>query len=166
MKSSRPWKSFVEASVTWAVLFAVYLLLVGSASASEVVIGAALAAGVAPLLLWSRSVGMLSLQLRWRYLAPLWSVPGAILWETGQDLYALARRLAGQDVHGIVLRLPFAFTGDDPESATRRVIAIFGVTITPNSYVVRVDVEKKEILIRQLVGQELSKGDSAFLRAG
>jgi len=159
------WKSF-KFLVAWAILLGVYLILVGSASTSELWVGAVLAAGVTVLLSWSKSTGMLALRLRWQDLAPLRYVPGAILRETGQDFYALVRRLAGQEVEGITLRLPFAPTGKDPESATRRALAIFGVTITPNSYVVRVDTDKGEILIRQLVGRELSLSDREFLRAG
>ncbi len=160
------WKSILDLLATWATLFGVYLLLVGNASLSELAVGAFLGLAVTALLLWSKSAGMLPLRLRWWFIAPMRYVPGAILWETGQDLYALARRLAGQDVQGMTLRVPFAHTGKDAESATRRAIAIFGVTITPNSYVVRVDEEQGEILIRQLVGQELSKSDSEFLRVG
>ncbi len=160
------WKSILDLLATWATLFGVYLLLVGNASLSELAVGAFLGLAVTALLLWSKSAGMLPLRLRWWFIAPMRYVPGAILWETGQDLYALIRRLAGQDVQGMTLRVPFAHTGKDAESATRRAIAIFGVTITPNSYVVCVDEEQGEILIRQLVGQELSKSDSEFLRVG
>jgi multisubunit Na+/H+ antiporter MnhE subunit len=160
------WKSILDLLATWATLFGVYLLLVGNASLSELIVGAVLGLTVTVLLLWSKSVGMLPLRLRWWFIAPMRYVPGAILWETGQGLYALVRRLAGQDVQGVTLRVPFAHTGNDTESATRRAIAIFGVTITPNSYVVRVDEKQGEILIRQLVGQELSKCDVEFLRVG
>jgi multisubunit Na+/H+ antiporter MnhE subunit len=166
VRSSGIYKSIFDLLATWATLFGVYLLLVGNAALSELAVGAVLGLAVTVLLLWSKSAGMLPFRFRWWFVAPLRYLPGAILWETGQDLYALARRLAGQDVQGVTLRVPFAYTGRDAESATRRAIAIFGVTITPNSYVVRIDVDKKEILIRQLVGRELSKSDSEFLRVG
>ncbi len=160
------WKSILDLLATWGTLFGAYLLLVGNASRSELVVGAFLGLAVTTLLLWSKSAGMLPLRLRWWFIAPMRYVPGAILWETGQDLYALARRLAGQDVQGVTLRVPFTYASQDTESATRRAIAIFGVTITPNSYVVRVDAEQGEIVIRQLVGRELSKCDREFLRVG
>jgi hypothetical protein len=159
-------KSILDLVATWVVLLGAYLLLVGSVALSELIVGTILALLITVPLIWSKSAGLLPLCLRWEFLAPVRYLPGAILWETGQDLYALFRRLVGQDVQGVTLRLPFAYTGTDPESGTRRAIAIFGVTISPNSYVVLVDADRNAILIRQLVGRELAKSDSEFLRVG
>jgi multisubunit Na+/H+ antiporter MnhE subunit len=50
--------------VTWAVCWGVYLLLVGNASVSELVVGAILAAGVTVLLVWSKSLIAFPVRLR------------------------------------------------------------------------------------------------------
>ena len=152
--------------VSWAVLWGVYLLLVGNTSSSELAVGAGLAAGVTALFLWAKSLIAFPVQLRWRFLTPAVRLPGATLWETALIFVALFRRLAGRDVHGTLLRIPFWRTGKDPESATWRTIAVFGVCVSPNSYVVRVDLDEKVIIVRQLVGRELSKNDSKFLETG
>jgi hypothetical protein len=166
VKYSSAWKSMLSVLVSWAVLWGVYLLLVGNASVSELIVGALLAAGVTALFLWSKYLIAFPVRLQWRFLTPTWRLPGATLWETVLIFIALFRRLAGQDVQGALLRVPFWRTGPEPESATWRTIAVFGVCVSPNSYVVRVDLDEKVIIVRQLVGRELSKNDSKFLETG
>lgn len=147
---------------SWLLFLGLYLLLAGKGNASELAAGA-FAATVTLLLtamLRERFKRPLRIKPRWLWL--LWRVPVAMLTETWQLLVALCRELAGCHVEGEMIEYPFTGPDDRHESA-RRAVMTFGVCITPNSYLVYVDRQHKRVLIRQLVGKELSKIDRLFV---
>ncbi len=137
--------------------------MVGQVSLSEIMLGAILASAITALFVWSKSVSMVRLRLKWKMLAPARQLPQAIVWETLLIFWALVRKMRGKRVFGTMLKVPLEHTGHDPTSAAWRAVMVFGVTISPNSYVCDVDLEKGEIQMRQLVGRKLSSSDRAFV---
>ena len=94
MSWSKPlWKATFSILLTWAILFGVYLLLVGNALSSELIVGAGLAAGVTALFLWSKALIVFPLRLRWAFIAPAVRLPGAVLRVAGLLFVALAQDL-------------------------------------------------------------------------
>lgn len=166
MKNSRASsraKDWLATAIAWLVLAGLYLLMVGQLSASEIVASLILASMITAFYLWSRSLDVTRFRFEWRLIAAARWLPGAIIWETLLVFLALGRRLLGRKVHGTTIKVPFKHAGRDPESATWRAAAVFGVSVSPNSYVTFVDTEKQEIHIRQLVGDTITRGDKELL---
>jgi len=88
--------------------------------------------------------------LRWVGHAP--RIAGQILVDCGVLFAALARRLfRRRPLRGVMLRIPVRYGDDSARDAARRALLNFGVSITPNSYVVDLDPETSTVLIHQLV---------------
>jgi hypothetical protein len=114
----------------WAIMFCVWMLLVGSTDAIELtggVFGAAIAAtGLA--LVQARDNVLLIIRPSW--------------------LLILLRM--GQPVGGHVLRFGFdAGSPDDPYAAGRRALVVVGVSLAPNAVVVRID--GTDLIVHQLL---------------
>ncbi len=157
------WKNVTSVGFAWLTLVALYLLMVGQLSAEEIVVGLLCASLIMFLFLWSKSLGMVRFRVQWRLIAPVRWLPGAIVRETALVLLALGRRLVGKQVCGATLKVPFKHMGDDPQSASWRAAAVFGVSVSPNSYISYLDKERQEIHVRQLVGRTITRGDKEFL---
>jgi multisubunit Na+/H+ antiporter MnhE subunit len=151
--------------IFWGLFLGLYLLLVDTLQASELVAGAILGAGVTLLFQKVEALGFDHYHPRLRWLIPLWRVPGAVVWETWLLLTVVVRRgRGGKRVTGLFLIFPFsAEAPGDPDANARRAIMAFGFTVTPNSYVVKMDFERKNIILRQLAGRKLSDLDRRFL---
>ena len=136
----------------WAVLMGGWLLLVETFAVPELVAGtiaAALAASVAEAV---RELGYVRFAPRLTWLRHAPRVAGQVLVDCGILFAALARRLIQRrDVRGVLLRIPVRYGDDGARDAARRALLNFGVSITPNSYVVDLDAETSTVLIHQLV---------------
>jgi hypothetical protein len=150
-------------TIAWLVSFGLYLLMVGQVSWSEGALGAVLSFGAVAMFAWSVSVARVRIHVRRRMIAPVRRLPLAVAWESALVFWALLRKLLGHRVFGTTVSVPFTHTGHHPTSVGWRVIAVFGVSVSPNSYVADVDMDDHTIHIRQLVGRTLSKGDREFL---
>lgn len=155
-------ESIIFALCAWLLFLGFYLLMAGKTDGSELAAGAFAATVTLFLVSMLRERFKKPLRIKPRWLWLLWRVPVAMLTETWQLLAALCRALAGKHVEGELIEYPFHGPDDRHESA-RRAVMTFGVCITPNSYLVYVDREQKRVLIRQLVGKELSKIDRLFV---
>ncbi|WP_224981839.1 hypothetical protein [Geomonas agri] len=155
-------KAIATAVVTWLLFLGLYMLFCAKADLAEAVTGGA----AALLALWL--VGLLRdsfrspLRLKPSWLLLLWRIPLAMFSESWQLLVALVRTLGGGEEDGVMIEHSFDFPEDAHESA-RRAWMTFGVCITPNSYLVFVDKDQKKVLIRQLVGKDLSTIDRLFV---
>lgn len=150
------------AAVTWLLFLGLYLLFCGKVDRAELAAGAA-AATVALLLaglLRDKFKRPLLAKLSWFRL--LWRIPVAMLSESWLLLKALVWRLLGRECEGVFIYHDFTAEEDEHDDA-RRAFMTFGVCITPNSYLVYYDREKKRVLIRQLAGKELSEIDRLFV---
>lgn len=85
------------------------------------------------------------------------------MWETWLLMTALARRLSGRRAEGVLLEYPYLPETESPRSPALRAFMTYGVCVSPNSYLVDIDMRKRVVSIRQLVGQEVSPVDKAFL---
>ncbi len=136
----------------WAVLLAVWLLFVDSLAAPEVLAGVVAAAVAASVAETVRELGYVRFapRLRWVRHAP--RVGGQILVDCGVLFAALVWRLfRRRPLRGVMLRIPVRYGDDGARDAARRALLNFGVSITPNSYVVDLDQETSTVLIHQLV---------------
>ncbi len=150
------------AIVTWLSFLGLYMLFCGKADPLEAVAGGAAA------LLALKLVGMLRdsfispLRVKPTWLLLVWRLPAAMFSESWLLMVALIRELRGKESTGVTIEHPFEFLADRHESA-RRAWMTFGVCITPNSYLVFVDRERRQVVIRQLVGREISTIDRLFV---
>jgi multisubunit Na+/H+ antiporter MnhE subunit len=135
--------------VWWALLTALWVALADSRRLEEVVAGVlvgALGAAAAVLVRSQREV-VLRPRPRWVLdaLRPLLRWP--------HDLWTLARALIARP-RGRIVQEPFEATGEDPRSAARRALAIFGGSLAPNGIVVEIDDERGVIVRHELVEEE------------
>lgn len=137
----------------WALLAALWLALVDTVAVPELVTGAvaaAIAATGAVLVRRQRRV-LLRPRAAW--------IPGAMraLARFGPDLVPLARALWRRgirraDERGRLVEVPYeAVAEDDPEAAAHRVLTEALGSFAPNTLVVRIDRERRTLLVHELV---------------
>jgi hypothetical protein len=148
--------------LSWSLLLVLYLLLSGNAGLSEVAAGSAAASFVLFLLLLLRDQFKRPLLIKAHWLLLLWRIPVAMFSESWLLTIALLRQLRGGRTHGHLLRHPYTPPADGHQAA-RIAFMTFGVCITPNSYLVFHDRAEKQVLVRQLVGERISKVDRLFV---
>ncbi len=148
----------VGGGVAWALLTGIYLVLAGQVSASEVVAG--VVTGLVAALLSVAVRRDAGRQFRFRavpWLVLLGRPALALVHDTARVGMALARAvLRGQDVHGAVVRQAFARGGADAQDAARRGLVTLGVSLTPNSYVLRILDERDEVRLHRLAERKPS----------
>lgn len=161
---ARPTRELVLYTVGWFLAsFALWLWLVDSLALPEVWVGLAVAAlaTILALAVWLFSPVRFRPRVRWARL--LSGVPLGVLRDSGILGLALWRRLArGERSRGAFRLVRFPAAGDDdPESVTWRAFVIAATSITPNTYVIGVDRERKTVLVHQLVpesAEQLRRG--------
>ncbi len=148
----------VSGGIAWALLAGIYLVLVGQASATEVV--AALLTGLVAALL-SVAVRRTG-KRRFRFRGVPWSLvlgrPALLLVSDTARVGAVLVRavLHGPRIHGATVRQAFARGGEDARDAARRGLVTLGVSLTPNSYVLRILDERNEIRLHRLAERKPS----------
>jgi hypothetical protein len=143
------------------ILLIIYLLLVGQLSISEFIVGAIISFSIS-LFIFSRTISNIQLHMDKKLLTPFLFLPEACVKETLMIFKGLFLKCFGSEIAGNTIVIPYEYNNRDPESITKMAIAIFGINVSPNSYVCFFD--DKNIHIRQLVGDKISKGDKKFLR--
>lgn len=143
-------------------LISLYLLLVGQFSKSELFFGCFFSFCIAILFIFSKSVGGIALKFDKKMFIPFVYVPMAVIKETALIFFAEFQKLSGKKVSGRIIETPYEYRSDEPESSTKFALAIFGINVSPNSYVSF--YENGRVKLRQLIGDKLSKGDAAFLK--
>jgi len=136
----------------WAFLFVVWLLLVDTLAPAEVIGGvlfSAIAAVGAEAVRGSRLVRLRPWGLlpRKPFRLPVTVVTDC--WQLGLALWRQLRR--PEDNVGAFRGIPFDAGGDDPRSSTRRAVYTATISLTPNTYVVGIDLEENNMLIHELV---------------
>ncbi len=144
--SLRSWASW------WLGFMPLYLLLAGSLSGQEIA-AAIVVSGLAALAATvTHRAGRLHFQPRLRWLYHFRHLPGRVLADCAVVAAALARTLfRRQKIEGVFRSIPFDPGGDDAESAARRALVVAAACLAPNSYIVAVDAEGKQLLVHQLV---------------
>jgi hypothetical protein len=135
----------------WVALFGWWIVLVGTNSGSEL-IAAGAAAFVAALLATAlRRQRLLRFRFEARWLAKTLKVPWNVVRELGIVFWALALHLAGvRHVSSRYRALPFPTGREDAVSAGRRAVASEADAISPNSFPVDMDCERKVVLRHDL----------------
>lgn len=136
----------------WVGLQVLWLVLVGTLDASELVLGAAAAAlgATAAVVVLLPGVDRFDGSARW--LLRAWRLPWQAVTDTGRLTGALWRRLVRREpVHGGFRVLPFAYGGPDSRAVARRAAAKAAGSFAPNTYVVGIDEQRDEVLYHELV---------------
>lgn len=145
----------VPAAAVWfangLALFGLYMLFVAKWSWEEAIAGAAVAASgatAASAVFWASGARYWP-RLSW--LKPLLAVPPRVLADCGVVGLAIWRQISGRPVAGRFRIVPFDPGEDDAASAARRALVTASVSISPNTYVVAIDRERRLLLVHQLV---------------
>ena len=144
--------------LSWAVLFALYLLFAGQASSAELVAGALLGALAAAYEVHVRRLARCKLRLTAPWSRLTVRTLGALARDTGLVGWGLIRAIAGRPLQGGEARQPFE-TGDlspgaaGGAAAGHRAIAVLAVSIAPNTYVIDVLEPPQGLLVHRLVAR-------------
>jgi multisubunit Na+/H+ antiporter MnhE subunit len=140
----------------WVALFILWLLLVDTVEAQELLVGAIAASVAAGLAIAVHREGYMRFRPRARWLREAPWLAWEVIADCGLLAGALWRKLIGrQQVHGVTIRVPFHHGGDGGRDGARRALVNFAVSLTPNSYVVDIDPEADSLLVHRLVAGPL-----------
>ena len=142
----------------WAALLVIWLLLVDTFDAEELLVGALSASVSATVAVAVHRRGYIRFWPRARWLL---QVP-YLAWDVGVDCWLLTgalwnRVVRRQPVRGVTIRVPFHHGGDDGRDGARRALVNFAVSLSPNSYVVDIDPEGDSLLVHRLVDVPLDR---------
>ena len=156
---THPTRGLFLYAVGWFIAsFVIWLWLVDSLAIPEVLVGLAAAAlaTILALLVWRYSPVRFRPRARWVRL--LRGVPMGVLRDSTILALVLWRRLVqGERSRGAFRLVPFSGVGDDAESAAWRAFATVATSITPNTYVIGIDRERKAALVHQLMSESPEK---------
>jgi multisubunit Na+/H+ antiporter MnhE subunit len=142
----------------WCALALVWLALVDTLQADELIVGAVSAALAASVAVVVHRRGYIRF---WPRLAWLREVPYLVrdvVVDCGLLSVALWQRVVlRRPVHGVTIRVPFHHGGDTGRDGARRALVNFAVSLTPNSYVVDIDPEGDTLLVHRLVDMPLDR---------
>jgi hypothetical protein len=123
-------------SLCWALLFPLYLLLVGQVSGQEIVAGVLVAAVAAGSALQVRRLGSRAFRFRLAWLQRAPGLLALLLADLGRVGRFLLGALAGS-AHAIgMVRQPFAAGADAPEECARRGLVVLAASFAPNSFAI------------------------------
>lgn len=135
--------------IWWVLLAALFVALEDSRRLEVVVLAAIVGAfgATAAVIVRARREVILRPRARWivAALRSLLRWPG--------DFVALAGALVRRP-QGRIVEEQFSATGEDPESAARRALAIAGGTLAPNSIVVGIDADRGVLMRHELVERD------------
>jgi len=138
--------------VWWALLMALWLALVDTVLAPELVAGAICAAIAATGAVIVRQQRRLLLRPRVRWIRCAGRPMRSAITDLGPLARALWRRgVRRRDERGALVEVPYPAVGDDPRAAAHRVFTEALGSLAPNTLVVGVDHERRVLLVHQLV---------------
>lgn len=138
----------------WVVLFALWLVLVGSAEVAEC-LGGVVAAAIGAtglVVVQTRDKTTMAIRPGWLWLLAR-RVPRQALIDCARVLGVLLDLARGQRVEGRMRALPFNVGTDAPLDAGRRALVVFGVSLAPNAVAVR--FQDDALILHQLVPSSL-----------
>jgi multisubunit Na+/H+ antiporter MnhE subunit len=156
-EEASPLKGTLRFAAWWATSFLLWLLFTSSLDPQELVAGvvASSIAAFAASIVQSREVFGFRPQLRWLLRARI--LPRQVVADCWLLTVALWKRVVlSKESRGGFKTFPFEHVGGDPESAARRALVTAAISLTPNSYVVAFDRDKKELIVHQLVSRSES----------
>lgn len=137
-------------AIAWIGSLLLWLLFVFQISTSELLVGAVTS-------LITVALGYVTLRIipacfkpRLRWIAQAWRLPAMIATDLWLLLKHLVREIARKPSRSSFAVTRFQASGDDCRAAAQRALAILFVSTTPNSVVLEIDQEKKEMLFHQV----------------
>jgi multisubunit Na+/H+ antiporter MnhE subunit len=135
----------------WFGSAVLWLVLTDSVRVEELLAGALVSALAATAAEFVRRQRVAPQAVRPRYALRVWRVLlGAIPDVARLTRAAFAQVVQRRPVRGTVVAIPFGHTGDEPDAAARRALAIGLGSVAPNSVVIGVDRESGLLLVHQL----------------
>jgi multisubunit Na+/H+ antiporter MnhE subunit len=142
----------------WAVLVVVWLLLVDTVDAEELLVGAVAASVAATVAAAVHRRGYILFSPRVIWLREVPWIAWNVVRDCGLLADALWRKVVRRErVRGVTLRVPFHHGGDNGRDGARRALVNFAVSLTPNSYVVDIDPEGDSLLVHRLAPVALDR---------
>ena len=145
-------------SFTAALLAIGWIVFVGSVHLHEMILGAVIVAMCTAFCGQIFSSATLPLDLRWRDLAQIWRVPGAVIKDFGVLTVVLLRDLFGgrraESLYGVC---GFRSSRRDPVLIARSALAITYTTVSPNMIVIGIDPAQSHMLFHQVGRDPVSK---------
>jgi multisubunit Na+/H+ antiporter MnhE subunit len=147
------WRFLAQLLFQWAGLVLLWLIFVFQVTTSELLVGAAASALTVVALRAALRAVPLCFQPKLRWLAQIGRLPAMI----AQDLWILLKKF-GQLIlrkrSGSRLELvDFPATGDDAHACAQRALAVFLVSMSPNSIVLHIDRKTGSMMMHQLKPQ-------------
>jgi len=140
----------------WAVLFALWLLLVGNTDHGEALVGAgaAIAGTVAMHVVERQHLAKFLARPDW--LLQIWRLPKYVLTGTWEILSVLTAQLVRRRPAPSLMRTaPYEVCEEDDASATERALAVAYTTMTPNFIVLGIDQARHRMVFHQLKQSEV-----------
>jgi multisubunit Na+/H+ antiporter MnhE subunit len=133
--------------IEFLFLLGLWMLFVSSTQLAEFAagIGAAALGAVGDGLVKSKGFAKFRPRVKWLWLFA-WE-PWYVLRGSAAILWALARRLVGKRSQALFRVVPFRSGRDDSESAARRALAVAEVSISPDTIVVGIDLDREFMLL-------------------
>jgi multisubunit Na+/H+ antiporter MnhE subunit len=139
----------------WVVFCLLWLLLVDTVVWVEWIAAVVAGAVGATVLALLHHQELLRFRPRLRWLRYARRLPLDILADTLVVSRSLVRSLLGHPSDGVLREVPFLEpAGDDPRRGARRALAIAGVSVAPNTFVIAIDDDTGTMLVHQLVRRD------------
>ena len=140
--------------LAWALLFALWMLLVATVDPLEVLAGAVASALAATGFEVVRRQRIAPLRPKPAWFLRAWSLPFRVAAEFGVVMAALWRRVVlRRPVRGSFRAVPLEVGGRDARSITRRALITAGASLAPNRYVIDFDRTEGRVLVHELVAR-------------
>lgn len=136
----------------WVLLMAFWVWVDDSVDLAELLAGAGAAAIATSVTELVQHQSQTHLRLRADWLAPAATLPRQLVRDMRVLLVVLWRRLAkGEQPPSRFALVPVDPGGDRPEGAVRRALLTAGLSVTPNTFVLDVDRQRRALVVHQLV---------------
>ena len=138
-------RNMLSGIAIWLAMFGLWMLLVGSTDLPEIVFGVASATVASAGFVVVRARDDMRVRFRPRQIAILLRrLPPKVLVDCGRVLGAAWSAILGRPISGQLVRVPFRpGSPDNPDDAARRALVVFGISLAPNTVVVRIDQARR-----------------------
>ena len=133
----------------WALMFGMWLLLVGNLRRAEMLLGlgAALLSAAAAAVAQAANCARFAPHLA--DMAQGWRIPWYVIKGTWEIFLVLVRHLFVTTARSLVGSVSFDPGGDDAHSAGRRALAVVMMTVPPNTIAIGIDRKKHALILHE-----------------
>ena len=143
-------KPILSYFIQWVGFTSLWLLFVFQIDTSEVLVGASASALTVLALRTALRSEALCFQPRLRWLLEAFALPALILGDLWILLKGIGRYLTHKPSRAALQLTRFNVPGDDPSASAQRALAVLFLSIPPNSVVLDVNRERRDILVHVL----------------